>query len=68
MSIQYKPCAVQAHRDTGSPAQVRDVVQALLEQAKAERLPVLVGHITKSRFICVGPKLIEHMVDVVLLF
>ena len=52
----------------GSPAQVRDVVQALLVPAKTWGMVcLLVGHITKSGLLA-GPKLIEHMVDVVLYF
>lgn len=66
-SIQTMRCAGTPGLP-GSPAQVRDVVQALLEQAKAEEITCfLVGHITKSGLLA-GPKLIEHMVDVVLYF
>jgi len=66
-SIQTMRCAGTPGLP-GSPAQVRDVVQALLEQAKTEEVTCfLVGHITKSGLLA-GPKLIEHMVDVVLYF
>ncbi len=52
----------------GSPAQVREVVQALLGFVKGRgMICFLVGHITKSGLLA-GPKLIEHMVDVVLSF
>lgn len=52
----------------GSPSQVREVVQALMEYTKEKGIiSFLVGHITKSGLLA-GPKLIEHMVDVVLYF
>jgi DNA repair protein RadA/Sms len=52
----------------GSPLQVRAAAQAAVLWAKAHATPtVLVGHITKQGQIA-GPKLLEHMVDVVLLF
>lgn len=52
----------------GSPGQVREVVQRLMEFVKATGIICfLVGHITKSGLLA-GPKLIEHMVDVVLYF
>lgn len=52
----------------GSPAQVREVVQALMGYVKGKgMICFLVGHITKSGLLA-GPKLIEHMVDVVLYF
>ena len=66
--------SVQTMRDRdeggwpGSPLQVRVVAQKCIELAKALGLPtVLVSHITKSGQIA-GPKLLEHMVDVVLFF
>ncbi len=52
----------------GSPSQVRECTLGLLRLAKGQSLPVvLVGHITKEGLIA-GPKLLEHMVDVVLEF
>lgn len=52
----------------GSPSQVKAVASMAVDTAKSELIPaVLVGHITKSGQIA-GPKLLEHMVDVVLLF
>ncbi len=52
----------------GSPNQVKGVASMAVETAKRCGIPtVLVGHITKQGQIA-GPKLLEHMVDVVLLF
>ncbi|MBL3593071.1 MAG: DNA repair protein RadA [Synergistaceae bacterium] len=52
----------------GTPSQVRAVAQSCIDVAKAHAIPfVLVGHITKEGHLA-GPKLLEHMVDVVLLF
>ena len=52
----------------GSPTQVRTVASRCAETAKREGIPtVMVGHITKQGQIA-GPKVLEHMVDVVLLF
>ncbi|HAJ93466.1 MAG TPA: DNA repair protein RadA, partial [Synergistaceae bacterium] len=52
----------------GSPNQVRGVASMAVEMAKNCLIPtVIVGHITKQGQIA-GPKLLEHMVDVVLLF
>ncbi len=52
----------------GSPNQVRGVASMAVEMAKNCQTPtVIVGHITKQGQIA-GPKLLEHMVDVVLLF
>ena len=52
----------------GSPSQVRECALRLLRMAKSQTLSVvLVGHITKEGLIA-GPKLLEHMVDVVLEF
>ena len=52
----------------GSPSQVKQVAQMCVDMAKGNDIPtVLVGHITKSGQIA-GPKLLEHQVDVVLLF
>ena len=52
----------------GSPTQVRAVTGRAIEIAKKYSIPmVLVGHITKQGQIA-GPKLLEHMVDIVLHF
>ena len=49
----------------GSVVQVRECASALLQVAKRERIPVfLVGHVTKSGDIA-GPRVLEHIVDVV---
>jgi DNA repair protein RadA/Sms len=52
----------------GSVTQVRDCAQRLMRLAKETQTPVfLVGHITKEGALA-GPKVLEHMVDVVLSF
>ncbi len=52
----------------GSPVQIREVAAALLQLAKERGVPVvLVGHVTKAGLLA-GPRLLEHAVDVVLLF
>tara|TARA_Y100001954_G_scaffold228388_1_gene272752 strand:+ start:3166 stop:4527 length:1362 start_codon:yes stop_codon:yes gene_type:complete len=52
----------------GSVSQIRESVASITSHAKARNLPVfLVGHITKEGSIA-GPKILEHMVDVVLQF
>ncbi len=52
----------------GTTTQVRAAAQKIMERCKAMDVPALiVGHITKQGSIA-GPKLLEHMVDVVLLF
>ncbi|MDR1966986.1 MAG: DNA repair protein RadA [Synergistaceae bacterium] len=52
----------------GSPSQARAVAGRSSETAKRLGVPmVMVGHITKQGTIA-GPKILEHMVDVVLLF
>jgi len=52
----------------GSVAQVKEVAAALLRFAKGSGIPVLlIGHITKEGTIA-GPKVLEHIVDVVLQF
>ncbi len=52
----------------GSVGQVRECAAALIAQAKRENIPLfLVGHVTKDGAIA-GPKVLEHMVDVVLQF
>jgi len=50
----------------GSVAQVRDCAQMLLGWAKSTGVPLfLAGHVTKDGNIA-GPRVLEHMVDVVL--
>ena len=52
----------------GSVSQIRESVASITSHAKSRNLPVfLVGHINKEGSIA-GPKLLEHMVDVVLQF
>jgi len=52
----------------GSVSQVRECTSALQRFAKQMQIPVfVVGHITKDGVIA-GPKILEHMVDVVLHF
>ena len=52
----------------GSVAQIRECTGELIQFAKESNTPVvLIGHITKEGNIA-GPKVMEHMVDVVLQF
>lgn len=52
----------------GSVSQIRACTNELIRFAKATHTPViLVGHITKDGSLA-GPKILEHMVDTVLLF
>ena len=52
----------------GSVSQVRECASALLRYAKESGTPViLIGHITKDGTLA-GPKVLEHIVDVVLQF
>ncbi|WP_416443156.1 DNA repair protein RadA [Leucobacter sp. HNU] len=49
----------------GGPAQVREVAASLIRVAKEHGVPViLVGHVTKDGNVA-GPRLLEHLVDVV---
>lgn len=49
----------------GQPSQVREVASALIRLAKTRDLPVIiVGHVTKDGQVA-GPRLLEHLVDVV---
>ena len=49
----------------GQPGQVREVAATLIRVAKERALPVIVvGHVTKDGSIA-GPRLLEHLVDVV---
>jgi DNA repair protein RadA/Sms len=50
----------------GGVSQIRECTNVLMRVAKSKNIVVfLVGHITKSGFIA-GPKVLEHLVDVVL--
>jgi DNA repair protein RadA/Sms len=52
----------------GQPAQVREVAGTLIRVAKERNLPVLlIGHVTKDGSIA-GPRMLEHLVDVVCSF
>ena len=52
----------------GHPSQVREVASTLIRIAKDRGLPiVLVGHVTKDGQVA-GPRLLEHLVDVVCQF
>ncbi|WP_301859094.1 DNA repair protein RadA [uncultured Megasphaera sp.] len=52
----------------GSVAQIREGTSRLMTFAKTEGIPVFViGHVTKEGTIA-GPRMMEHMVDVVLYF
>ena len=49
----------------GQPSQVRDVASTLIRIAKERDLPVIiVGHVTKDGQVA-GPRMLEHLVDVV---
>jgi DNA repair protein RadA/Sms len=62
---------IQSAEDSGTAGgvtQVRAVASALIALAKENALPVvLVGHVTKEGSIA-GPRVLEHLVDVVLQF
>ncbi|WNM27122.1 DNA repair protein RadA [Demequina capsici] len=52
----------------GGVGQVREVAQSLIQAAKTRGIPtVLVGHVTKDGSVA-GPRLVEHLVDVVCQF
>lgn len=52
----------------GSISQIKECTSQLLRYAKQTHIPVLlIGHITKEGVLA-GPKVLEHMVDVVLQF
>lgn len=52
----------------GGVAQVREVAQALIQAAKRSGAPmVVVGHVTKDGSVA-GPRIVEHLVDVVCQF
>ena len=52
----------------GGVSQVREVVTSLIQSAKSTGVPlILVGHVTKDGSVA-GPRLVEHLVDVVCQF
>ncbi|HVX07654.1 DNA repair protein RadA [Humibacter sp.] len=52
----------------GGPSQVREVASSLIRVAKDRSLPILlVGHVTKDGQVA-GPRVLEHLVDVVCQF
>ena len=52
----------------GSVSQVRECTMELMKLAKQHSIPIfIVGHVTKEGAIA-GPRMLEHMVDVVLYF
>ena len=58
----------QVSGQAGNVTQVRAVCSALIEVAKSRGIPILlVGHVTKSGGIA-GPRVLEHLVDVVTQF
>ena len=53
---------------SGSVPQVRECTNLFMQTAKAKEIPIfLVGHVTKEGAIA-GPKVMEHIVDAVLIF
>ncbi|WP_300265346.1 DNA repair protein RadA [Microbacterium sp.] len=49
----------------GQPSQVREVAATLIRVAKERELPmIIVGHVTKDGQVA-GPRILEHLVDVV---
>lgn len=66
-SVQTMYCQ-SVESTAGSVSQVKEVAAQLLRFAKESGIPViLIGHITKEGAIA-GPKVLEHIVDVVLQF
>lgn len=66
-SVQTMYCE-NIESTAGSVSQVREVAARLLRFCKESGIPViLIGHITKDGIIA-GPKILEHIVDVVLQF
>ncbi len=58
----------EVETSAGSISQIRECANRLQQYAKLTNVPVfLIGHITKEGQLA-GPKLLEHMVDVVLQF
>jgi len=66
-SVQTMSCP-HVESTAGSVTQIKEVAATLLRFAKETGVPViLIGHITKEGSIA-GPKVLEHIVDVVLQF
>ena len=66
-SVQTMYCD-NVESTAGSVSQIKEVASRLLRFAKESGIPViLIGHITKDGYIA-GPKILEHIVDVVLQF
>ena len=60
--------SVELESAAGTVSQVRECSQKLMDFAKSQSIPVFViGHVTKDGSLA-GPKVLEHMVDVVLSF
>lgn len=60
--------AAEAEGSPGGVTQIREVTAALVRVAKRRSMAVvIVGHVTKEGTIA-GPRLLEHLVDVVLAF
>ncbi|MCO4749604.1 DNA repair protein RadA [Schleiferiaceae bacterium] len=58
----------QLDSSPGSVSQIRESASEYLRYAKSKQIPILlIGHITKEGSLA-GPKVLEHMVDVVLQF
>ena len=67
-SIQTLSTEAAPDSSAGGVTQIRECTTALLKYAKESGTPVIiVGHITKDGAIA-GPKVLEHIVDVVLQF
>ncbi|MCC6397230.1 MAG: DNA repair protein RadA [Bacteroidetes bacterium] len=65
VQTMYHPALESA---PGSVSQVREATAVFMRYAKARNVPVfLVGHVTKEGVIA-GPRVIEHMVDAVIMF
>ena len=66
-SVQTMYCS-HVESTSGSVSQIKEVAATLLRVAKETGIPIiLIGHITKEGAIS-GPKILEHIVDVVLQF
>ncbi|MCB1175186.1 MAG: DNA repair protein RadA, partial [Leptospiraceae bacterium] len=66
-SIQtlYRPDSQQI---PGMPGQLKESTMLLMDTAKRSQVPIVIsGHITKEGNVA-GPRMLEHMVDTVLLF
>ncbi|MDO5698655.1 MAG: DNA repair protein RadA [Dermatophilus congolensis] len=60
--------SAQVDGSPGNVSQVREVAAALVQRSKSDGFAtVLVGHVTKDGGIA-GPRILEHLVDVVLAF